>query len=185
MDNNNVVYNHACFFAKTDGELTYKSMTKGHSDQGITSGVDIKARAISNLLDDRKLPHNCESLATVNNPASSGIWDKEGKFCEERFNELCKNSVKNEEGFEVLTASIFHQFLEKLHEGEKLGNATYIAYVIPVSWKKVTEGSVNELFTYYSDATFEGKNAMTRERMREFYTNPNKVMQERIASLKG
>ncbi len=165
-------------------------MKQGHTIQGISSGVGTKIWAISNLMSDRKIERNAKCLAGVVNPAASGIWDANQNFNEGRFIDLTKNAVRNSEGTLVITESIFKEFVINLHKGVCTGNATKLGYLIPVSWYLVTDGSISELIKYYSDTTYEseGKNgksekAMSVEKMRQFYTDPNSVMQERIVNL--
>ncbi len=183
-----VVAQHIQFFAEANGQITDKSMTSGHSDQGITDGVKIKKWAICNLLDDRKLEHTIQCLARVNNPASSGIWDENGDYDEVRFNKALEFKLKRSDGVEVMTESLFQHFLHELHKKNSTGNATHLGYIVPVSWKAVTDGSINELFRYYSDTTYENEKgkiekAMTLTKLRQFYKGPNSVMEERIERL--
>lgn len=180
----NVACDHAQFFAQQDGRLTDQSMTDAHTKQGINSGVYVKVWAIDNILYDRNLDKTAQCLSSICNPASSGIWDENG-FNEKRFAEVTQNCAKKSDGTLVMTESIFKQFIHNLHAGENLGNATHLSYLIPVPWTAVTDGSVGELFKYYSDTTLEGENgksenAMTLGKFRQFYTDPNSVMQERI-----
>jgi len=62
----------------------------------------------------------------------------------------------------------------------KIGNACKVFFVIPINWKMVTKGSIDELFEYYSDYDFYGEKALTVERLRDFYTNPSKLMTKKI-----
>lgn len=177
----------------TPNLLTTESMTNGHTVQGITDGVYVKCWAIQNLLNDRKMPHTLDQLLTVENPARTGLWNANGQFDNTVFEDLAKSAVKDEKGVAVLTREIVMTWLQKKHAGKTLGKATTLAYVVPVSWEAVTEGSIKELFMYYSDSFIKSSvnngdeiiPAMTLTKFKRFYTDPSSVVQERIASLKN
>jgi hypothetical protein len=143
----NAVLAHARFFTGADDALTTESMTTGHTKQGITSGVPIKCRAIMNMLYDRKKEATAAELATLVNPAATGLWNAEGSFDEKRFELLAAKAISNQ-GKAILTKQMFQELRP---EEKDLGNATHVYYVVPVSWKAVTSGSIDELFEYYSD----------------------------------
>jgi hypothetical protein len=174
---------HAYFFSQLNGTLTEQSMTEGHSKQGIFSGVIVKIRAILNLLFDRGMEPTADNVSRINNPASTGIWDGEGRFNEKRFNELCELGVTMN-GKKIILKEHFHALLSVIHKNKDLGIATYIYWLVPVHWWRVTDGSINELYLYYNDCWVRRNGklepAFTEAHLRLFYTNPNKVMQMRI-----
>lgn len=181
---------HIQQFTAVDGNtLTTNTMTNGHSAQGITDGVYVKCWAIQNLLTDRNLPHTSDSLLTVNNPARSGLWTADGKFDEKVYAEVCKLAIDDSKGQKVLTRKILMNYLADKHKGKTLGTATKLGYMVPVSWTAVTEGSIKELFLYYSDSevkdTETGKmvQAMTVEQLKLFYAEPEKVIKKRMNNL--
>lgn len=62
----------------------------------------------------------------------------------------------------------------------------YSPFDISVTWEKVTDGSLKELFRYYSDCEYlndkkEMVNAMTVKTFRAFYTNPYELVKVRLA----
>lgn len=179
------VLQHARFFSDKNYNLTSQSITDGHKIQGITSGVNIKQKAILNLLHDHNMNPTADNLATMVNPAATGLWGTDMKFNEKRFESLCELAIKMPvSGKRIITKEIFNNFREKMVTETNPGTATYIYYFIPVPWKKVTDGSINELFQYYNDCWVLQKNklepALTIEHIKLFYTEPNKVMQMKI-----
>ena len=174
----NYVCPHARHFATADDRLTTASMTEGHEGMGITSGVSLKVRVINNLLDDYKRPHTVTGIASINNPASTGIWRPDGTLDEYRLDDLCSFAI-NDNGKRILLRSYIDIFLGKYH-GHADSVATHV-YMLPVNWgKHITCGSFNDLFDYWSDHTYlkSGKpeKAITVERLRLFYTNPEEFM---------
>ena len=198
------VWVHASFYAGPDDDLTTatSTMTAGHSAQDIKSGVPIKCRAISNLLSDRKLEPCARNVATIVNPARSGLWDEKGEFCKANFQRLITFAVQ-QDGQLLVTLDAFQRYLDTVWNERRNclykstdvdGVATRLGYVIPVSWKAVTQGSIKELIEYYSDAEYKagpGKRpvkAITIETLRLFYTQPNVIANERqvaCASARG
>jgi hypothetical protein len=174
---------HAYFFSHTNGMLTDQSMTEGHSKQSIFAGVVVKIRAILNLLFDRGMEPTPHNVSRINNPASTGIWDSEGRYNETRFNQLCEFGITLN-GKKIILKEHFHALLAAVHGDKYLGIATYVYWLIPVHWWRVTDGSINELYLYYNDCWVlrNGKiePAFTDAHLKLFYTNPNKVMQMRI-----
>lgn len=174
---------HATFFA-CNGKLTTSSMKEAHSKQGITSGVKLKCWAIQNLLAEGKLDPTPSNLAQLENPAATGIWNTKGEFDKKRFDQLAARSIKDK-GHDILTREIFDAFLFDLHEDYDYGLATKLMYVVPVTWKAITKGSIDELFRYYSDHWYLNngvyEKALTVEQALAFYTNPNAIMERRIA----
>jgi hypothetical protein len=187
LDQSSVVHRHAAFFAKADQTLTHCSITNGHSIQGITTGVDVKARAILNILSDSKKEPTVPNICHFYNPASSGIWDKDGNFNSAQFEKLRARSIRRADASEIITESIFKDFVSNEQTGKTIGVATHVFYLVPIQWTQVTNGSIEELFRYYSDCEYtneEGKTekAMTIDKLRQFYTDPVSVMKERISS---
>ena len=183
----NIVKNHVDFFAEGDGMLTNISMEAGHISQRIEKGVSLKIRAIKNMLSERNLPQTAEALCTIENPARTGIWNTDGTFNEDIFNEItskAKNVVGKHTGMKkrIITKQIILDFLKQKYEKavNKIGNACKVFFLIPVNWKRVTKGSIDELFEHYSDCNYEGEKALTVERLREFYTNPSELMMKKI-----
>jgi hypothetical protein len=194
------VARHIAFFTQNqDGQtLTAESMTWGHTIQKIFSGVSLKVAAILKLLKDQLLSPTTDDLLKVNNPAASGIWSKDGKFDEKAFQGFVDGAsfFDDKEKKRILTRESVRKWMNNKWAGHKFGVATWIrlAYVIPipVSWTAVTSGSFDELFLYYSDCTFTdpyaaqkvtAQNALTVERLREFYTNSFTVMEKRAAAV--
>jgi hypothetical protein len=184
---------HVAQFATANGTLTTQSMTDGHTQQGIIDGVldkgvYVKCWAIQNLMTDRKLPHTLKDLLTVVNPARTGMWTADGQFDEKAFSELSAMAVLNGQKEKVLTQAIVTDYLSRKVTIET-GTATKLGYTVPVTWKAVTAGSIKELFLYYSDSVVytpsqEKINAMTLGRFRQFYTDPESVVADRIERVK-
>jgi len=176
MSNQQVVNGHVSFFAKNDGSLTWDSIEEGHHCQDITKGVNLKTRAIQNMMYGQ--PHNVDIICKKENPASTGIWNVDGTFNQEVFDSIVDRGIVID-GKTIITKQMFWDHLQERHGDKSLGNACNVFLIVPVPWKKVTEGSINELFAYYADTTYNGEPAFTKERLYEFYTNPNKCMKER------
>ena len=167
----------------TNNILTKDSMTDNHTSQRISKNVGVKVKAIFNMMSDRKLNSTVDGLSLLVNPARSGIWNEKGHFDKDRFNELKMMSFLDQ-GKNIITKKIFDQFLEKKHGGKDHGTCTYVYYVVPISWKRVTQGSIEELFEYYSDHTYvspkgDSHKTLTIERLYEFYTTPNVTKRRR------
>lgn len=179
---------HVEFFAdKSRVDLTEKSMKDGHYIQQITKGVYPKVWAISNILHGG--PSTVGALCKVQNPAASGFWDKEGHFDEEAFAKLREKSIEDK-GEEIITRAMVDQYLKERHGEQDLGTATYLARVIPVTWKAVTEGSFDELFKYYADYMYVNKKgkaeqALTVKRFRDCYLDFGTVMKARAEAVKA
>lgn len=191
----NIVKKHIEYFANKDGLLTDESMRKGHTCQYINKGVGLKIRAIKNMMG--KCPHMVDTLLDIVNPARTGIWNIDGTFNEKVFNEVEKYTIisnifhkKNSKKrclieIKIITKKGMMEYLESIYlQKGDLGNACRICYVIPVSWERVTQGSIDELFEYYSDIYYNGERALTISRLREFYTDPVGIMKKREIFLK-
>jgi len=192
MNNNedNVVKTHVDFFADAHGGLTDKSMKYGHNCCGITKGVNLKTRAIKNMLSERNLVQTTEAVCQLRNPARTGIWNTDGTFNEDVFDNLTsKYETIQGSNFQtkVITKKIMMNFLKEKYENssENIGNACKVFYVIPVNWTRVTNGSINELFEYFADCFFNGEKALTIQRLRDFYTDPTELMKKRMKYLES
>jgi len=165
-----IVEEHIKYFATKEDILTTHSMCAGHYIQNISDGVRLKARTIKNMM----CPYakTVETLKGIENPASTGFWRSDGTFNEEDFNKFV-------EGKTLIMKQHFIDYLKEKHGDINHGNACHIYYFIPVSWQRITKGSIDELFLYYADTTHNNKPAFTIQKLKEFYTNPNKVMDQR------
>jgi len=184
------VAEHVSYFTKRNGEsgeFDWESIKAAHDKLGITKGVPIKCRAIMNMISDRKEKPTVDVLCKYNNPARTGLWNAEGTFDQKQFDALVsKYAQKNALGQQVISLSDLKTFLEQEHKGETLGNATHIFRVIPVSWQAVTNGSVTELLTYFSDTWVEETTdsskrtqAITVEHLKRWYTDNLSVLNMR------
>jgi hypothetical protein len=81
------------------------------------------------------------------------------------------------------TRSEAKKFLDDQHGNTDHGIACYVGYVVPVSWKRITQGSIYELIEYFGDAEYEGKKAITSKKLFEFYTNPSKFMNDKLQEI--
>jgi len=186
-EKSNIVRKHVEFFAEVNGELTDFSMRAGHATQHIEKGVGLKIRAIKNMLSERNLPQTADAICTLENPARTGIWNIDGTFNEDIFNEITSkaiNGVGKYTGWKkrVVTKQIIRDFLKDKYKKavDKIGNACNVFFVIPVNWKRVTKGSIDELFEHYSDCNYNGEKTLSVERLREFYTNPSGLMNKKL-----
>lgn len=192
----NIVKKHVEYFANSDGTLTDKSMRDGHDKQEISKGVGLKMRAIKNMME--KCPHTISTLLNIENPARTGIWNIDGTFNEEVFKKVEEYSTtisymtrktnsrkRSRREIKIITKKGMMAYLESVYtQIGDTGNACRVFYVVPVSWKRVTQGSIDELFEYYSDIYYGGKRALTISRLREFYTDPVGLMKKREKFLK-
>jgi len=176
----NIVREHIKFFSESDGKITSERIADAHKSQCIFKGVSVKARAICNIMGDK--PHNIETLENTPNPSSTGIWKPDGTFDEDEFNKLVNRGARSSAlGYKrIITKQNFLDHLHERHGKKNTGIACYVLKFIPVSWKRITNGSIDELFEYYSDAVVNNEKVFTETRLREFYTDPNKVMDARI-----
>lgn len=189
------VEQHVSWFANKNGELTDESMAEGHTNQGIYCGwlqhkVNIypKVSVLNDLMaknceEHDKHKHLPKCIATVFNEASSGLWDKDGNFSEERFAELKTRSIKNLEGKDSVTALILNQFANDWRGDKKHETADHF-FGLSVTWDVITKGSLGELVKFYSDGQCTNKdgkleNSITLDRVEQFYRDPISVMQEK------
>lgn len=198
VDSFSIVARHAQFFAGADwnSNFTWPCMRYAHATQGFgvrSLGVDLKIRAILNLLDARNVSRNARSLVRVVNPESTGIWDVQGRFSESTFRELQNMAIDNH-GKHIVTEATFRKLRQQTRQTRlnELRNwdmdwldipttATYIGHVLPVTWKQVTDGSIREMLSYYGDHEYVDSQgtkhpAMTIERAEAFYRDPVGVM---------
>jgi hypothetical protein len=207
MSNIQVVKGHIEYFADKNNNLTTESMRKGHTNQGITGLiVGPKIRAIHNMMDNNNnfthfeqplnkgsgcpfaRQHNVETLCKVRNPGSTGIWNNDGTFNKEIFESIVARSTIsqiNKDGtYEIIiTKQHFWDHLGERHSGKTLGNACHIFKIIPISWERVTRGSINEMFDNYGDITWNNEPAFTKSTLYNFYTNPSRMMREKEQTL--
>lgn len=187
----NIVMSHAKYFADACGNLTDKSMRDAHIKQGISSGVSIKIRAIKNMLSLRSYPQTAYWISRIENPTRTGIWNVDGTFNQFVFDEIASHGVFINAvaglKIKVITKTILTYYLKKKYEETltEIGNACNIFYIIPVSWERVTNGSITELFQYYADYIYLGERALSIKRLKYFYTNPNELMQKRANFIKS
>jgi hypothetical protein len=177
-----VVAMHVRYFSQADDTVTWDTMKKGHDKQSITKGVWLKLKTITNILFGKT--SSVATLSEIHNPASTGLWDKDGNFDEKLFAQLAVRHIKVDDK-KVITREIFENFRNEIHGNcTDFGTATKVGYLLPVPWKAVTDGSINELYEYYSDIWVKNKNgkyekALTVDQLRAFYTDPVDVMQRR------
>jgi hypothetical protein len=178
------------FFASNNkGDLTTKEMIKKHTQMGNNKWtVPYKVDAIKHMLDDNNLEHNVSSMLKLINPASSGIWDTDGNFNQNVLNALVTKQImiNNQQ---VITKKIFEDFIKERHSDgihPKTATTLRIFGCLPfnVTWEKVTQGSVNEIFECFSDVTYHHdgikEDAITVETLQHFYQHPAESMQALI-----
>ena len=188
LDTMSDVQKHVYFFSHADYSLSPESIVEGHRIQSISKGVDIKQRAIMNIMSDAKVAPTTQNISDFVNPAASGLWGRDGNFDEKQYEKLCQSSI-SDGGKRIITKQIFVNFMNHLHGNKDLGTATTVFYIIPVPWKKVTEGSIDELFLYYNDHwylnldTMEYESAFTLDHLKRFYKDSYNIMQMRKDSL--
>lgn len=167
------VCQHAAYFADDKGSLTRESMRDGHSLLGISSGVAFKSNAIHSLLNTNRCPFTPAAIASITNPARSGIWDANGHFNEAVFDELVGASGMNESKRRVVTRDMFDTLIAKHPDSGRLATWTWFYFIpVPLSWATITRASLDELFANFSDTTLNGKPGITVDRLRLFYTDP-------------
>lgn len=111
-----------------------------------------------------------EGICKLENPARTGIWNTDGTFNEKRFEELKAHAV-SEDGIEMVTLSIFQNFLSDLHGCGYSGMAT-TSYLIPVTWYQLTNGSIADFCDKFSDCTYDGNKAISIAKLNQFYNQP-------------
>lgn len=129
-----------------------------------------------------------KALAKLENPARTGIWNADGTISEEVLEQAQGLAQEDEQGRQIILKADFLNFLEEKQGQAKAqgkdvdGVATKIWWIYKIYWKKVTEGSVNELFS--SAPGFEGDKAILLEDFNLFYLHPKQYMQKVRAKLK-
>ena len=187
LDKDSPLWRHVQFFADKNSMLSRDSMKPPHDALGITENVEIKMSAILNMLDRRQLSYTVDNLVPIFNPASSGIWDTNGHFIEEKFNQLAALAILDN-GNQIITKDIFNHFLQSIpRDGAEKGVAASVPFgpfVVDITWEQVTTGSVNELFEFLGDYTFKNngkeEKAFTVHELRRFYEYPDEYMVEVI-----
>jgi hypothetical protein len=192
------VVDHTHYFSD-NSKLTLESMKKAHTNQNITSGIDIKARAIANLLQKQRekvgeIDSDVVVISKTRNPCASGIWDDRGKFDELVYDQLA-NRALTVDGQKFITESIFWNFIMNKHKNNpKIDEiATWAYYVIPITWKQITKGSIQELFKYFHDGLYiyydkdnnhKEEYVLTVDQIKKFYIYTNDLMDERSMNCK-
>lgn len=179
------VVEHASFFADQKGMLTCPFMAARHHELGVKPGLGltVKLKAITNMLSDRKLEPSFKNIAKIENPAATGIWNKDGTVNLERLNMACQKAIPLPNGTRILLRKHLNEFLQDVHQNKTdFGNATHVGYILPVPWATVTSKSIDEMFTYgwdYKYTNEEGKqeNALTVDWFREFYLKPRNFLE--------
>ncbi len=171
-----------CYAASNGIDLTKESMTQGHTAQGITEKVWLKVWAIINMLSPQE--PTVANLCPMRNPAATGIWGTNGQVDQARLAQIVARAI-DDKGKKILTKTIVDDWLKGLHGKKDHGVATYLGYAAPVTWWRVTDGSIGELFRYYTDHTYTNKKgqavpALTVERFTQFYTHPKVVWKQRV-----
>lgn len=166
---------HAALFANS-GQFAYESMMEAQKKIGLEPCFLTKARAIAilNLLPEKQTP---QALCRVINTARSGVWNADGSFNEEVFSELTRLHSIRDRGVHVMTYKMFRAFLDEKH-GSGYSGVMTSAYLIPITYHQVTDGSVRELFNVFSDCVYQGENAISIPTLRRFYTDPEPLWQE-------
>jgi hypothetical protein len=179
MESKNVVEQHVAFFADANGVITPESIKEGHERLGIDLACG-KSRVIMTLVNKCSEP-TAKCLAKMHNPAATPLWIN-GEFQEPMFQELCKKSIQHREGVQIITQGI----LEEFRAQHACPNATdYAAFVgiCPVSWNRITSGSLSEL-TNWSDCYWinekgQEERAWTVGALRSWYEDNGKALRKR------
>jgi hypothetical protein len=174
----NKVLEHARCFADQHDQLTPELMIQRHEELGI-SGSKLKSSAIISLLKRNKCPYTASAIAGITNPAATGIWNPSGTFNEQKFQELAQKAVKDDLGRPSITRDMFNDMIGVNPGSNDTAAYAYILSVIPypLSWSKISNASVDEIFKYFSNTSVDKKPAVTVEHLRTFYTNPSKFLQ--------
>jgi hypothetical protein len=153
--NGTALERHVTFFADTDGKrLTKEVIVEAHRLLGMGNGKSIQFKADAIL----QLAQSVKGLCQVLNPAASKLWTPEGNIDEVRWAALIGSR-----GY--VTKSDFVRFVDRVHPpvptaavslaapapGSDDVAATVAMGLIKVTWHRITDGSVNELFEYFVD----------------------------------
>lgn len=194
-----IVAQHAMFFAVNDTEnvggiLTSESIINGHTQQDIPHNLTLagKTKAIMNMAQAYKLGNTACAFARLENPARTGLWNSQGDFDEKQYDVLCDYASAYDyaithDGKRVITEKIMNNFRGVIHGNKNDGKVAVFVSILPITWNRVTNGSINELFTYYYDCKVleDGANvhALTLYKIKEFYTKPQQSMRLRKLKL--
>jgi hypothetical protein len=190
VNNKSALWYHVQFFANQNGQLEEKTMKKPHDLLGIYKNVKYKIQAIFNMLDRKNLAYLTDNLVTIYNPASTGLWDKNGEFNETKFQQLSQLAIEDN-GNKIITKKIFMKFLNSIEKnGSEKKVAATVTIIWPIkvniTWQQVTQASIDELFGYLATYKYKHGNkvekAFTVESLRMFYTRAEKYMQNIIES---
>jgi hypothetical protein len=136
----------------------------------------VKVRAIQNLAKTR------QELVKVQNPAASKIWDVNGNFDQQVFDELFDKhkvvvTLQSSAQTDAITRKGFNDFLKSKETAESKTHACTVFGVIKLSWQRITSGSLDELFDLLANCTTDdGIPAITKYALYLFYTEPDKVL---------
>lgn len=164
---------HAQYFANAEGQYTVASLTEQQKKLGVQGfGADLRTKAILQLGDTPR------KICQIVNTARSGIWNTDGTFNQERFNQLEQLAVEDVKGDKVVTKTIFDQFLYEIHGWGWSGIMVWLTSFpfIPITYHQVTEASVDDFFKQFADSEFGGRPAISISRLHTFYNEPQTVM---------
>jgi len=126
------------------------------------------------------------SLAQMVNPARTKIWNPDGTVNEKIFAEFCALATPDSEGRKVISKSNFDKLLgvkqqEARDSGEPVDGTAAKVFFQSISWARVTEGSVGELWQS-APSKLEGGEYITLDDFILFYTEPFEYMRRVRAS---
>jgi hypothetical protein len=168
---------HILFFAR-NGTLSYESMMNAHRALGFQDGaiLKLKLQAILNFAkSEGKNDELVESvskfareLESMHNPCALGIWKVGGKIDYDRLDEICHLAVDG-----VLSRDAIHKYRTSRSSVWALSTVVwwYGIFPVPITWGKVTDGSLDELFTLVGDG-----NSISVQDFREFYEHNDTVL---------
>lgn len=172
------VQQHAQWFADHQGQFTRQSMIEAHNKLGIDGSgfkIAVKIKAIFDMLLRHGSPdvyNDVEKLSAIVNPARSGIWDASGQFNQERFDMLVAQAIPDDQTrIPAVTKAMFAKLIGR---GNGLAAVTWMMKLLPLplSWKTVTNASLDELFEYFSDTYVAGNPAFRVPTIELFYRQP-------------
>jgi len=168
---------HAGWFASDEaGVLTDDSMREKHHALRIQDGVDFKISAIRGLWKSHRprCPFTAGTIASILNPAKSGLWDDQGMFDEQKFEILANSAVRDAQKQPAVTREMFAAMVGQRPGSGARATIAWLFYIIPipVSWLQISNASLDDLFHHFSDTTINGERALTLSKLRFFYTDP-------------
>lgn len=173
------VTQHASWFADHEGNLYTRIMTLKHKILGITVGVDFKCKAIESLLSSSGCPFTAKGIASINNPAKSGIWDNNGHFNKSKFDELVQLGSPH-----GVTRSQFNKILPSGRHGIATWVRLWGFMPMPIAWSMITQASLDELFKYYADTVVNENGvdvpAISVSSLHLFYSDPHKFFSSKM-----